>query len=292
MTAIEWFRYAVAKLADAGINLPEKEAEEMLSAIGIDRVSLFRDAPVLSNSNIRTLNEYLQKRLLREPLQYIIGYTRFMNLKIKTEKGVLIPRPETELLVLEITKEVKGINKKMHILDLCTGTGCIALSLAKELNNSIVYGTDLSEKAINLAIENAKLNGIKNVHFIQGDLFEPIRKLCLLFDIIVANPPYVKTGEIPFLEPEVRDWEPIDALDGGEDGTTYYKRIMKDASDFLKEDGWMFLELGAGLYKEVESLAKLYKLKHISVLKDLNGIERIFKCKKYGGGHEGPHYYG
>jgi len=274
----EWFRGAVNALRNAGISYPEKEVQEMLSAIGINRVELFKENPILNTDELKKLNEFIERRKKREPLQYILGYTYFLDLKIKTLSGVLIPRPETELLVIEVVKEVEKAGLKASvILDLCTGTGAIALGIGNLLKDSIVYGVDISEKAISIARENAKINGIKNVIFLQGNLFDPVKDR--KFDIITANPPYIKTGEMKDLEPEVKDWEPLEALNGGEDGLKFYRIIITEAPMYLKKNGLLFLELGVGLYKEVISLAKLNRFTELSIVKDLNGIERILKAK-------------
>ncbi len=280
MNSLQWLRQAVEKLRAAGIRFPEKESEEMLSHIGIDTVSIYRDNPEIRGPELSELNSILERRLRREPLQYILGYTYFLDLKIITRKGVLIPRPETELLAIEAINEAKKLNsERLHVLDLCTGSGCIAIAIAKALISAIVYGTDISQEAINLATTNAEINNIKNVIFLKGSLFEPLEDRGLKFDIITANPPYIRREEIPFLEPEVRDWEPPEALDGGRDGLDYYRKIFDKASQYINPGGWLILELGQGLYKDLISLAKLYKFKDVSVMKDFSGIERVLKCQ-------------
>lgn len=280
MKSLQWRRQAIEKLRVAGIRFPEKEAEEMLSHIGIDTAVLYRDNPDIEGSELSELNSILERRLSREPLQYILGYTYFLDLKIITRKGVLIPRPETELLAIEAINEAKKLNsERLHVLDLCTGSGCIAIAIAKALSSAIVYGTDISQDAIDLATANAEINNVRNVIFLKGSLFEPLKNRGLKFDIITANPPYIRSEEIPFLEPEVRDWEPPEALDGGRDGLDYYRKIFDEASQYIKPGGWLILELGQGLYKDLISLAKLYKFRDVSVLKDFSGIERILKCQ-------------
>ncbi len=274
MNALTWLRDAIRLLRDAGIRFPEKEAEEILKHAGIDPVTLYRDLPELKEPELKELNNILQRRANREPLQYILGYTYFLDLKIKTKKGVLIPRPETELLALEAIKKAQT-GSRVTVLDLCTGSGCIAIAIGKAIKEAQVYGTDISEVAIRLAEENAELNNVKNVTFLKGDLFEPFKDSDIRFDIITANPPYIKSGDIPYLEPEVRDWEPHLALDGGADGTEYYRRIFKESHQYLKKGGALFLELGEGLYKELISLAKLYMLKESYVVKDFCGKERV-----------------
>ncbi len=279
MRALEWLKRARAVLGDSEIREPEKESLEILKRFGMDMVSIYRDNPEISDEKLKSLNTILKRRCKREPLQYILGITEFLSLKIKVRHGVLIPRPETELLALEVIKNMKEIVNPI-ILDLCTGTGAIALQVARELRNSYVYGVDISEVAILCAMENKELNGIRNTEFLRSDLFEIFYDKDILFDAIVANPPYIKTSEIPFLEPEVKNWEPHEALDGGEDGMIYYRRIIRESPRFLKEAGLIFLELGEGLYKDVVSLAKFYSFTEIELIKDLSGIERILKAKK------------
>lgn len=280
MKSLDWLKEAIEKLKNAGVAFPEKEASEILSHIGIDTVSIYRDNPELKEPHLSALNNLLERRLKREPLQYILGYTYFLDLRIKTLRGVLIPRPESELLAVEAINLAKALSsKRPHILDLCTGTGCIAIAIGKALGYSVIYGIDISEKAINLAMTNAEINNVRNVIFLRGNLFEPLENKNITFDIITANPPYIKSDEISSLEPEVREWEPLEALNGGKDGLDFYRKIFEGAGKYINSNGWLILELGKGLYKEVISLAKLYKFKNISVLKDFSGIERVLKCQ-------------
>ncbi|MCX7794665.1 MAG: peptide chain release factor N(5)-glutamine methyltransferase [Thermodesulfovibrionales bacterium] len=291
MNSLKWLREARERLRSSGIRFPEKEAEEILSFIGINPVLLYRDNPELKEDELKKLQEILTRRLKREPLQYILGYAEFLDLRLKTKKGILIPRPETELVALEAIKEAERLSEEnIFILDLCTGSGCIAISVAKRIKNSTVYAIDISEKAIELAKENASLNSVENIYFLKGNLFEPIKDIGIFFHIITSNPPYVKSEDISSLEPEVKDWEPIEALDGGEDGLDYYRKILEKAPQYLRPGGWLILELGTGLYKDVLSLAKLYKFHNISALKDLSGIERVLKCQR-GGFYEDSYSY-
>lgn len=279
MRVLEWIREGTKQLRNSGIREPEKELMEILKRHSIDVVSVFRDNPEITEEELERLNLILKRRCKREPLQYILGITEFLDLKIEVKHGVLIPRPETELLVLEVIKEMSQMVNPL-ILDLCTGTGAIALGVAKNLKGSFVYGVDISDVAVSCARENAELNCIKIVEFSKSDLFEIFYNRDIKFDAVVSNPPYIRSSEIPLLEPEVREWEPREALDGGKDGLIYYRKILKESPLFLREGGSIFLELGKGLYNDVISLAKSYRFSEIELIKDLSGIERIFKAKR------------
>jgi release factor glutamine methyltransferase len=258
-----------------------RNAELIIShCLGIDRASLYRDNPIITEDLISKADEFLKRRVKKEPLQYILGFTEFYGLMIKVGSGVLIPRPETELLVEEAIKIISKFeirNSKFKFLDLCSGSGCLALALAKEFPEAKVYGTDTSEVAIRYAKENVELNNINNVTFLKGNLFEPLKSL--VFDLIVSNPPYIRKDDIKNLQIEVKDWEPIEALDGGIDGLDYYRLIIPGARGYLKENGYLVLELGVGQSDAVRKLAEDEGFKNISLVKDYAGIERIFIAK-------------
>jgi release factor glutamine methyltransferase len=286
MNALDTLRSATEILANSGIEDAGREAELILShCLGTDRAGLYANNPRIPEDVMRTVDISLQRRSTREPLQYIIGYTEFCGLKIKVGPGVLIPRPETELLAEEAMKILSG-ERVENMLDLCTGSGCLALALAKAFPGAQVYGTDISEIAIHYARENAEINGIGNVTFLQGSLFEPIQNFItshhsgFTFDLITANPPYIKKSDIEGLQPEIRDWEPVEALDGGEDGVDYYRRIMPEAGKYLKERGHLIFELGIDQAGTVQGIAKENGFSETSLIKDFSGIERILILKK------------
>jgi release factor glutamine methyltransferase len=311
MRALDKLKEATGFLKRYGIEDAGREAEIILvCCLGIDRTAFFRDNPGIQEEELEKINEFLGRRSKREPLQYILGYVDFYGLKIKVGKGVLIPRPETELLLEEAIKTVKrevlSVMRKtktseqalnlslltrypsLFILDLCTGSGCLALALAREFPNSQVYGTDISEVAIRYAKENAGINFINNVTFLQGNLFEPVEKLSTIhfslfaFNLIVSNPPYIKRDDIKNLQPDIKDWEPLEALDGGEDGLDYYRIIIPKARDYLKEDGHLMLELGVSQADAVREISKNAGFIDISLIKDYAGIERILILKSGG----------
>lgn len=295
MSAVDKLKELSAALRGSGIEGADKESEMILSVcLDIDRGTLYRDNPALTGSQERELKSALKRRMRREPLQYIIGHVDFCGLRIAVGSGVLIPRPETELLVEEVIREVARCKiqvtsengnsslvtrrSSLRILDLCTGSGCIALALAKHLPQSVVVGTDISEKALEYAGENATTNSISNVAFMKGSLYEPVRGM--KFDIIVSNPPYIKTPDMEKLQPEIREWEPREALDGGEDGLRFYGEILSGSRGYLKDDGFIVMELGAGELVEVATLAETLGFAPVSVGRDYSGIERILRLSR------------
>jgi len=307
MNALSKLKKARDFLKKSGIEDAIREAEMIISdCLWIDRVTLYRDNPQIPEKCISKIDELLRRRAKREPLQYILGYTEFCGLKIKVCKGVLIPRPETELLVEEAIKTVRSQKSNPHlpkdnpsttpfskggmggfvsILDLYTGSGCIALVLAREFPDAQVYGTDTSKIAIRYARENAEINRINNVIFLKGNLFEPIEKNSKFqisnfkFDLIVSNPPYIKRNDIKNLQIEIKDWEPVEALDGGEDGLDYYRTIIPEARGYLNKCGCLILELGISQADAVRKMAEDAGFVDISLIKDYAGIERILAAK-------------
>jgi len=285
MNALEKVRTSGEFLKHTGIDNPLKDAELIIAhCLGINRIILYKDNPQIRDNALSLIETFLQRRAKREPLHYILGYTEFHGLKIHVGPGVLIPRPETELLVEEAISKItklKTQNSKLRILDLCTGSGCIALALAKVFPDAEIYGTDTSGEAIQYAEENAKNNGIKNVTFLKGSLFEPLTKKLtsrishLAFDLIISNPPYIKKGDIITLQPEVRDWEPVEALNGGEDGLDYYRGIIREAKNYLKMDGVLMFEIGSDQAEAVKEAARGAGFENIFLKKDYAGIDRI-----------------
>jgi release factor glutamine methyltransferase len=293
MRLLEAIKSASESLEKAGIADSLEEAELLvLHAAGLERLRAYIDNPETDRKTSGRISRLIKRRALGEPVQYIIGKVEFLGLDIRVGKGVLIPRPETELLAEEAIKAVStqqsACNKKNSLikhqtsrsfLDLCTGSGCIALVLAKEFPDALVYATDISQRALKYAKENAGINGIKNITFLKGSLFEPLKKH-LKFDLITANPPYIKKLDIPGLQREVRDWEPINALDGGPDGLDFYRQIFAPAPEYLRENGSILVELGFGQSEAVEEIAENNGFRNITVLKDFAGIDRILKAKK------------
>lgn len=216
--------------------------------------------------------EYIEEIIKGKPVQYITNNQEFMRLNFYVDENVLIPQPDTEILVEEVIKSI-DIKENIEILDMCTGSGCIGISLAKNIENTKVTLVDISKETIEIAKKNAIQNGVENkVTFIQSDMFENVKGK---FDIIVSNPPYIKTDIIQTLDKQVQN-EPHIALDGGEDGLDFYKILINEAHKYLKKDGKIFLEIGYDQKQEIESLAKQSKhYKKIETIKDLSQNDRV-----------------
>lgn len=218
--------------------------------------------------------EVIDRRIAGEPYAYIVGYKEFMKLQFKVNSDVLIPREDTEILVQEIIARIPELLKnkeKIKILDMCTGSGCIAISLAKYIKDSTVMAVDISEKALKIAEGNAIINNVE-IEFIESNLFERIedRK----FDVIVSNPPYIRKDVIETLQKEVQK-EPMLALDGGESGLDFYKKITFRARNFLNKGGLLAFEIGFDQGKAVYEIMEENKFKDITVKKDINENDRI-----------------
>lgn len=250
-------------------SVDETDAEWIVSIVtGIKRSELGGDSRVKS-SHIDKIEELAAERIKGKPLSYVLGNADFYGYEIKVDERVLIPRPETEELVSEVLKVVKNTDK---VLDLCTGSGAIALVINKK-SGAAVTATDISEAALEVAKENFKqFDAAVETRLIDlyGDLSEK-------FDIIVSNPPYIKTEEIDTLDKEVKDYEPRIALDGGEDGLDFYRRICEGAKQRLNEHGKLFLEAG---YGEAEEIKKMLENDfNVEIIKDISGIDRIIKAE-------------
>lgn len=217
---------------------------------------------------IREFQAVLTKRAERIPLQYIVGEQEFMGLPFHVNNSVLIPRQDTETLVEEA---LKIIEPGMSVLDMCTGSGCIIISIMKNTTDVEGYACDVSKQAINVAKENAKLNNVY-VEFERSDLFENVTGE---FDVIVSNPPYIKTDDIPHLMPEVSVFEPIIALDGDTDGLEFYRKIVSEGKQFLKQGGHMIFEIGCEQAADVSEMMNYAGYTDIRVIKDLAGNDRV-----------------
>lgn len=231
----------------------------------------------VTEEEVNQYRAFIQRRKDREPTAMILGEWDFMGLTFRLNKSTLIPEQDTEVLVETALEEMKrrGLGEApLRILDLCTGSGCILLSLLHELRNAGGLGTDLSEEALEAARENAVRLGLQErAAFRQGDLWEPVGDE--RFDLIVSNPPYVPTEVIPTLEPEVRCGEPYAALDGGEDGLVFYRRIMREAAGHLKPSGIIIVESGFDEAPQIAALMQDQKLRGIRTVKDYGGLDRV-----------------
>lgn len=262
-------------LETAGILEAELDAWYLLSdTISIDRTKFLVDRNDPKELDYDLLEQYrsrLKKRAMRIPLQHILGIQEFMGIEFLVNDKVLIPRQDTEVLVEEVLKEKGGT-----VLDLCTGSGCIAVSLAKLGYFQQVDAADISVDALDIAKENAKRAGVQ-VRFYQGNLFETITQK---YDIIVSNPPYIPKEVIETLEPEVKKYEPYQALYGPNHGLYFYETISKFAVDFLNSDGKIFYEIGYDQAEAVCAILERNKYKEIEVIADLSGKNRVVKARK------------
>ena len=257
------------KLKQNGIS-EEAEAEWIVSICsGVNRDKLKGNIKIITPKNVEKIDKIVSERITAKPLWYIIGNTDFYGITVNVNESVLIPRPETEELVAAALREIKAGDK---VLDMCTGSGAIAIAV--RLNSDTeVTASDIAAEALKTAKQNADLSKAE-INFIESDMFVNITDK---FNVIITNPPYIKTGDIPTLQKEVKDFEPLSALDGGEDGLKFYRIIAEKATEHLIEGGKLFAEVGEG---EAEEVALLFKNKFASVeiIKDINGIERIVKA--------------
>lgn len=264
------YRMGAERLQQAGIGEALLDARLLLEAVcGTDQNTLLAhgDRPVTEQQKESYVN-YIEQRSCHVPLQHITGYQEFMGLRFLVSPAVLIPRQDTETLVEEV---MRFLHDGMRILDLCTGSGCILLSLLRYSNDCVGVGSDLSEDALLVAKENASLLGLE-ADFICSDLFEKIEGK---YEIIVSNPPYIRSGDIPGLMEEVREHDPMMALDGGEDGLSFYRRIIAQAGSYLHFGGMLFLEIGADQAQEVAEYMSKAGYRDVTVCKDLAGLDRV-----------------
>lgn len=235
----------------------------------------------ISEEEEKKYRAFLQRRKDREPTAMILGQWDFMGLTFRLNKSTLIPEQDTEVLVETALEELSGrklSDAPLRILDLCTGSGCILLALLHELKRASGLGTDLSEEALEAAEENAKELGLSGrAELRQGDLWEPVGEE--RFDLIVSNPPYIPTEVIPTLEPEVCCGEPYAALDGGEDGMVFYRRILEEAARHLKPSGIIIVESGFDEAAGIVGLMEDQNLRNIRIVKDYGGLDRVVRAE-------------
>lgn len=289
MTIKDAVKWGKEELEKANIENAEYDSFELLSAInGMTKTFYFINGNALISEEVKQqFEESIEKRKNHIPLQHILGKAYFYGLEFNVNENVLIPRQDTEVLVGEVIKLSKPED---NILDMCTGSGCIAISLAKNIKDSTVLGIDISLKALEVANSNKELNQADNVSFINGDLFTAIKggeitenyvpEEQYLFDIIVSNPPYIPTGTIDELQDEVKLHDPIIALDGKEDGLAFYREITEKSKYFLKEDGYLCYEIGYDQGDSVSDIMREYEFRDVRVIKDLAGLDRVVIGKR------------
>ncbi len=258
------------RLEKAGIQEAALDARLLLEEVcGTDRNTLLvhGDRAVTEEEETQ-FRIFIERRSTHEPLQQITGWQEFMGLRFSVTEDVLVPRQDTETLVEEVMRYLRD---GMEILDVCTGSGCILLSLLRYSNGCRGVGCDISEKALAVAGQNAKELGI-SAQFIQSDLFESIEGR---FEYIVSNPPYIRKDMIPTLMEEVRDHEPLIALDGGEDGLDFYRKITREATEHLYSGGMLFFEIGYDQGEAVKLLMEEEGYEEVTVSQDLAGLDRV-----------------
>ena len=249
--------------------------------LNCDRLSLYlnKQAPLARNKSARVLRIF-KRRIVGEPLQYILGSTEFMGLEFKVDKRALIPRPETEILISAALDKLKlkGKTAGLKILDLGTGSGCIAVSIAKLLPQAFIWATDISLGALKLAKENARLHKVK-IEFLCSDIFSALENNPVKFDLIITNPPYISSQEFCGLAKELF-FEPVLALAAGSDGLDYYRRIISQAAFYLNGDGLLALEVGASQAQRVCAICAEQNFNLLDIIKDYNNIKRVVIAKQ------------
>jgi release factor glutamine methyltransferase len=287
MTVLEILNWSTHTLRDQRIENPRLNAELLLARVlNLSREGLYAGFnSQFEKEEKEALEKLIERRISGEPLQYILGHQEFWSIDFKVDPRVLIPRPETELLVeqsLSILSET-SLGKTPSVLEIGTGSGAVAISLAKEVRDIFMVATDISREALLLAKENAKSAGLLHqIGFVNADLLGPFRYLRDQepFDLILSNPPYIDRSEIQRLTREVRDYEPIAALDGGEDGMEFYRRIISQAPSYLRRGGWLLLEVGEGQGEKVgDQLERSGNFLRPQLLPDFSGIKRVVKTQ-------------
>ncbi len=278
-------RYAAAakeagsKLEAAGVPEAKENALLLLEYVcGSKRQDLYlKPDRILNDDELKALNRLIAARAERYPLQQLTGSQYFMGLEFLVDGNVLIPRQDTEILVERVLKD--GAEGRT-VLDLCTGSGCILISTAVLGRTKKAVGCDISRKALKVAELNAGRNGA-DILLYEGDLFDALPAgLKGSFDIITANPPYIRTADIEGLMPEVKDHEPLCALDGGDDGLIFYRRIAMEACEWLKAGGHIYMETGSDQAEDVSAIFAAQGYAGIEVLKDLAGLDRVVTVRR------------
>jgi release factor glutamine methyltransferase len=280
----EFFDWSIGCLSQAGIDFPRMEAEVLFAgALNLCREEIYlRPDRILNDFEKNILRKFVARRVLREPIAHILGRKEFWSLDFKITPDVLIPRPETEILIETLLSlNIKNTTElPLRLLEIGTGSGAIAVVAALEIPKFQVTATDHFLQALNVARFNAEKHGvIDKINFIQSDIFSEIP--VELYDCIVSNPPYIQTSYLNDLMPDVIDFEPQSALDGGYDGLDFYKQIIPEALNYLKQGGIVVLEIGEIQAKEVSSFFyAISNYEEIKVTKDYSGYDRVVSARK------------
>ena len=282
LTVLEAIKLSTEYLEKKGIESPRTNAELLLAGIlNCKRLDLYLsyDRP-LDEDEKQNYRTFISKRGNFEPLQYILGQTEFFGLNFIVNPSVLIPRPETEILVETIINENKH-EQNITILDIGTGSGNIPVSLAKNITGLSITSIDISEEALKTALQNAELNSVSDkISFIKQNIFDTEVYNLGEFDIIVSNPPYVEKDEMKNLQKEIINYEPHNAVTDGGDGYKYYKRIAEVSSKLLKPKGKIYFELGIGQSEKVTNILKEHNFANVKNIKDYQNINRVISGEK------------
>ena len=286
MTVLEVIQRSTEFLTKKGVDSPRLQAELLLAhLLKVSRMKLYLNFErVISSEEEDSFRELIKRRGQREPLQHIVGSVSFCGYEIAVNRHVLIPRPDTELLAArgwEYLSHLSTLNpQRLAAFDWGTGSGCIAIALACKLPSLQVFASDSSREALNLAHKNAATNGLADrIHFLLGEGFSAVPPNTQ-FDLIISNPPYIPTGDIDSLEPEVRDYDPRQALDGGPDGLDHIRKIAAEALRILKPHGKLMLEFGDGQAEAVTELFSQQKWIVEAIVEDYTQRPRIFIGKR------------
>jgi release factor glutamine methyltransferase len=290
MTVLEILNRTTNHLKDQQIENPRLNAELLLAhSMNFSREALYTHLQDFFDGDKKEKFERLiARRISGEPLQYLLGHQEFWSIHLNVDPRVLIPRPETELLVQHALFLLEGTSFRgaPSVLEIGTGSGAIAIALARERKDLSIVATDISMEALLLARENSLLaNVLSQIQFIQGDLFAPFRRLKERepFHLILFNPPYITRSEIHGLAREVKDFEPILALDGGEDGLEFYRKILSTTPSYLRKGGWLLVEVGQGQGEKVsEMIMENGYFYGPELIEDFSGIERVVKAQRRG----------
>ncbi len=270
-------KWATDDFRARGIESPRLDAEVLLAfALRSDRMQLVLDAtrPLMPDELAR-FRDLVKRRRAREPVAYLRGEREFYGRVFRVDGRVLVPRPDTETLIDVALARTESVSMCMRGLDLCTGSGCVAITLARQRPTTHLHATDLSAAALAVAQDNALRLGAYNVSFGLGDLFAGLESRRGTFDLVVANPPYIPTAEVATLPPDIKDFEPRMALDGGPDGLALVRRIVGEAPAFLAPGGVLALEIGAGEAPDVARLLTERGFRDVTSTRDLGRIERV-----------------
>jgi release factor glutamine methyltransferase len=275
-------------LEKKGIDSPRLTAEILLAhQLDINRVKLYLDFDrPLNDREVSGYRSLIRRRLSREPIQHITGVQEFWSMEFAVDPKVLIPRPESELLVEQVVslhkEEQSPDSLSTRILDLGTGSGVLAIALARELEGACIWASDISQEAIDRAILNSRKHGVEDrIQFIVGDLLRPFMDLDFTFDVIISNPPYIASEDFDILPPEIRDHEPRVALDGRKEGMFFIEKIIREGSDHLNPRGWLLLEMDPGqVAKALKLIEKSNGYAEKKCIKDYSHNDRVVMVQK------------